>query len=54
MPRSDRAYLVALLVFALVSCLPWTRGIRIVGWALFDWLMAALMVLPPAVALMRL
>ena len=54
MPAGDRWYLLAVLIFALVSFLPWTRHIQLAGMALFGWLMAALMVFSPAIALIRL
>ena len=51
LPRGDRWYIVALLVFAAVSFLPWSHTIDVAGMALFGWLMAGLMVLAPVVAL---
>lgn len=54
MSQGDRAYLAAMLLFAALAFLPWTRGVRIAGLALFGWLMAALMVVAPLVALLRL
>ena len=54
LPRGDRWYILALLVFAVVSFLPWTHTVEVAGMALFGWLMAALMVVAPAVALLRL
>ena len=54
MPRGDRWYILAILVFALVSFLPWSHSIEVAGMALFGWLMAALMVVAPVVALLRL
>ncbi len=54
MSRGDRAYLAALLLFAALAFLPWTRDVSLAGLALFGWLMAALMVAAPLVALLRL
>ncbi len=54
LPRGDRWYLLAVLVFAFVTFLPWSRHIQVAGMALFGWLMAALMVFSPAIALLRL
>ncbi len=54
MPRGDRAYLLAILIFAFIAFLPWTRHVHFAGMALFGWLMAALMVFSPAIALLRL
>lgn len=54
MPHSDRWYLLAILIFAFVSFLPWSRHVHFAGMALFGWLMAALMVFSPAIALLRL
>ena len=54
MPRGDRWYILAILVFAVVSFLPWSHSIEVAGMALFGWLMAALMVVAPVVALLRL
>src|SRR5262245_30093548 len=54
LPRGDRWYLIALLIFVFVSFLPWSRDVHIAGMALFGWLMAALMVFSPTIALVRL
>lgn len=54
MPRGDRWYLIAIIVFSFISFLPWSQGIHVAGMALFGWLMAALMVLSPTIALIRL
>lgn len=54
MSRGDRLYLLFVLIFALGALLPWSRGVMVGGMALQGWLMAALMVLAPAVALARL
>ena len=44
--------LVFLLVFCAVTFLPLWRRLEIGGMVVFGWLMAALMVLSPAVALL--
>jgi hypothetical protein len=54
MPRADRWYLAIVVVFAFVSFLPWSRHLHFAGMALFGWLMAALMILSPAIALFLL
>ncbi len=54
MPRGDRWYILAILLFVVVSFLPWSHSIQVAGMALFGWLMAALMVVAPVVALLRL
>ena len=54
MSRGDALYLIALLVLAAVSFLPFTREVEVGGMALLGWAMAALMVLSPVVALWRL
>ena len=54
MPRGDRWYILAILLFAVVSFLPWSHSIQVAGMALFGWLMAILMVVAPVVALLRL
>jgi hypothetical protein len=54
MPRGDRWYLLVIIIFSFISFLPWTQRIHVAGMALFGWLMAALMVLSPAIALLRL
>ena len=54
MPRGNRWYILTILVFAIVSFLPWSHRIEVAGMALFGWLMAALMVVAPVVALLRL
>ncbi len=53
MKRSDRGYLISILIFAFVAFLPWSHRIRFSGMALFGWLMAALMVFSPAIALFQ-
>jgi hypothetical protein len=54
MPRGDRWFLAIIIVFSIISFLPWTQGVHVAGMALFGWLMAALMILSPAIALIRL
>ena len=54
LPHGDRWYLIAVLVFALVAFLPWSRHVYVAGMALFGWLMAALMIFSPAIALLRM
>ena len=54
MSRGDFVFIVALLVFAFVSFLPWSRDISWAGMAMLGWMMAALMIFSPAVALFRL
>ena len=46
--------MIALVVFAVVCFLPWTREIELGGMALLGWLLAALMVFSPTIALLRL
>ncbi|MDZ7344747.1 MAG: hypothetical protein ONA90_09585 [candidate division KSB1 bacterium] len=54
MPRGDRWYLSVVIVFSVISFLPWSQAIQVAGMALFGWLMAALMVFSPTMALIRL
>lgn len=54
MERGDRWFLVALLVLSAGAFLPAMRRLEPGGLALLGWLMAALMVLSPTVALVRL
>jgi hypothetical protein len=53
MKRGDLLYIISILTFSIISFLPWTRRINIFGMALFGWLMIALMVISPAVVLLR-
>jgi phosphoglycerol transferase MdoB-like AlkP superfamily enzyme len=53
MKRGDVIYIVSLLVLSILSFLPWSRRITLFGMALFGWLMVALMVVSPAVVLLR-
>ncbi len=54
MPRGDFAFIVVLLVVAVVSFLPWSREAEWAGMAMLGWMMAGLMVLAPIIALVRL
>ncbi len=51
MARGEAVALAFLLVFSAVTFLPVWREVELGGMVLFGWLMAALMVLSPAVAL---
>jgi hypothetical protein len=51
--RGDFFYIVIILIFAFAAFLPWSHRIYLGGMALFGWLMAALMVLSPSIALFR-
>lgn len=52
--RGDRYLIVGLLLFAAVSFLPSVRAIHLGGMSLLGWLMAALMIASPLLALARL
>ena len=54
MPRGDRYFALAVVVVAVLALLPWSHHIMIKGLALLGWLMAALMLIAPTVALWRL
>lgn len=54
MPSGDRWFLLTIIIFAIIAFLPWMQEIQMSGMALFGWLMAALMILSPAIALLRL
>jgi hypothetical protein len=54
MPRRDRWYLLAILLFAAIAFLPWAKHIHVAGMALFGWLMAGLMIFSPGLALVHL
>ncbi len=54
MPSGDRWFLLTIILFSVISFLPWIQEIQISGMALFGWMMAALMILSPAIALFRL
>ncbi len=52
--RGDRVYLIVVIAFAVLAFLPWSRELQLGPMALLGWLMAALMVLSPVIALTRL
>lgn len=54
MPSGDRWFLLTIITFAIIAFLPWMQEMQISGMALFGWMMAALMILSPAIALIRL
>lgn len=54
MPSGDRWFLLTIILFSVISFLPWIQEIQISGMALFGWMMAALMILSPTIALFRL
>jgi CDP-diglyceride synthetase len=54
MPSGDRWFLLTIIIFSIIAFLPWTQRVHLAGMALFGWLMAALMILSPAIALIRL
>ena len=54
MTRGDFLFILGLLLFAVVSFLPVTREARWAGMSMLGWMMAALMVLSPSIALARL
>ena len=51
--RGDFLYIIVILIFSFIAFLPWSHQIYLGGMALFGWLMAVLMVLSPAIALVR-
>jgi hypothetical protein len=51
MRRGEARVLAGLLVFSIFSFLPLWRRTEVAGMAMFGWLMAALMVVSPALAL---
>ena len=51
MPRREAATLLFLIAFAAFSFIPTWRAIEVGGMAVFGWLMAALMVISPVLAL---
>ncbi len=51
MRRGEVATLLSLVLFAAFSFIPAWRTIELGGMAVFGWLMAALMVVSPAIAL---
>ena len=52
MPRSEAAMLVVLVAFAAFAFIPAWRTAELWGMAVFGWLIAALMVLSPTLALL--
>ena len=52
MGKGEAPTLVFLIVFSIVSFLPVWRTMEIGGMAVFGWLMAALMVVSPALVLL--
>lgn len=54
LPPGDGTYLVVVLLFAVVALMPFAREVEVGGMALLGWMMAALMVLSPVVALVRI
>ena len=52
MGRGEVATLVFLIAFSVFSFLPLWRTLEVAGMAVFGWLMAALMVISPALALL--
>jgi len=51
MGRGEAATLVFLILFSAFSFLPLWRTLEVAGMVTFGWLMAALMVISPALAL---
>lgn len=51
MRGDDRWYLRSLIGFSIVAFLPPWRELHVAGMAVFGWLMAALMVFSPSIAL---
>ena len=54
MRRGDRWYLLTLILVAIIAFLPWSRATRAGGLPIFAWLMVALMILAPSIALVRI
>jgi len=54
LPPGDRWYVAILMTVAVIAFTPWSRTTECAGLPVFAWLMAALMVLAPVVALARL
>ena len=53
LPAGDRWYLSVLVATAALAFSPWSRATELGGLPLFAWFMTALMVLAPAIALVR-
>ena len=51
MRRGEAKVLLVLIAFSAFSFLPMWRSVEFAGMAMFGWLMAALMVLSPTLAL---
>lgn len=51
MQRSESLALAVLILFSVFAFLPRWRDVEVAGMALFGWLMAALMLLSPALML---
>lgn len=51
MDRAEAAVLLFLILFSALSFLPLWRSLEVAGMVVFGWLMAALMVISPALAL---
>ena len=51
MARGEKLTLVILLLYSAVSFLPFWSTFEVAGMVVFGWLMAALMVISPALAL---
>lgn len=51
MGRGEAATLAFLILFSVFSFLPLWRTVEVAGMVVFGWLMAALMVISPALAL---
>jgi hypothetical protein len=54
LPAGDRWFLGVLVAIAAMAFTPWSRATELGGLPLFAWFMTALMVLAPAIALLRL
>ena len=52
--KGDLAYLLAVLAFAVIAFLPFSREHEMGGVALLGWLMAALMIIAPSLAVARI
>jgi hypothetical protein len=50
MGRGERPTLVVLILFSILAFLPVWRSLEVAGMVAFGWLMAALMVISPALA----
>ena len=50
MGRGEKPTLVFLILFSLIAFFPVWRSLEVAGMVIFGWLMAALMVISPALA----